>query len=116
VRLLEHPARPSKNRSSLILGSAHRDALKATHSKAEHSRFKQKSFEEEGEAFERVGDRRNLRKMSKVEKILRLRKRANTLKNIHCQERMQYPGNVFEIKIGDPEAVRAERSPLPFKS
>lgn len=68
--------------------------MKITQSKAEPSRFKPKSLEED-EAFEKVGDRRNMRRMSKVEKILRLRKRANTLKNIHHQERVQSGGNLI---------------------
>lgn len=52
-------------------------------------RFKLKSFEENSMAsFDKVtnsvGDKRNtdIRRMSRIEKILRIRKRVNTLKNL----------------------------------
>jgi hypothetical protein len=59
-----------------------------------------------------VGDRRNTRRMSKVEKILRLRKRANTLKNIHCQERLPCASSILEMQIGEG---KQERPAMPFR-
>lgn len=53
-----------------------------------------------------------MRRLSKVEKILRLRKRVNTLKNILAQER-QLPGQMVELKVGDPEPIRVDRTPQP---
>jgi hypothetical protein len=44
--LLEQPHKVKKNRSSLIIGSsAHQEAMMATRSKVEISRFKLKSFD-----------------------------------------------------------------------
>ena len=72
-------------------------------------RFKLKSFEENNMAsFDKVsssvGDKRNtdLRRMSRIEKILRIRKRVNTLKNIiNPSESKINNTNIYELKIGE---------------
>jgi hypothetical protein len=51
-----------------------------------------------------VGDKRNtdLRRMSRIEKILRIRKRVNTLKNIiNPSESKINNTNIYELKIGE---------------
>lgn len=60
----------------------------------------------------------HLRRMSQIEKVMRMRKRANTLKNIICRENSFNNPVIHDLKIGEPSLnpiLLLEKSNLPNK-